>query len=288
MSVPVSPGEARRLLSEFGLHARKKYGQNFLTDVRLLDDIVEAAGVGPEDVVLEIGPGLGCLTARLALAAKKVIAVEIDDSLIPVLDRTLADHDNITVINDDILKLDIQELIGKEAETARIKVVANLPYYITTPIIMGLLEKELPIESVTVMVQLEVAERMQSEPGTKEYGALTLAVAYYTRPEIVLRVSRDAFMPPPNVDSAVIKLTLNEEPPVTCSDTALMWQIIRAAFNQRRKTLANALSGGGICGGDKTAITSAIEAAGLSPTVRGEKLTLEQYAKLADAVAGTK
>ncbi|MCR5451272.1 MAG: 16S rRNA (adenine(1518)-N(6)/adenine(1519)-N(6))-dimethyltransferase RsmA [Lachnospiraceae bacterium] len=284
MSVPTSAGEAKRLLSEFGLHAKKKYGQNFLTDTGLLDDIVNAAGVEKDDVVLEIGPGLGCLTARLAEAAEKVIAVEIDTSLLPLLQKTLEDYSNIEIINEDVLKLDLGALAAEKAGNRKFKVVANLPYYITTPIIMALLEKELPIESITVMVQLEVAQRLEALPGSKEYGAITLSVAYYTKPEIVLEVPREAFMPSPNVDSAVIKLTVNEEAPVKCKDTALMWKIIRAAFNQRRKTLSNALSGGGICGGDKSVIKEAMEDASLEQSVRGETLSLEDFARLTDSI----
>lgn len=263
---------------------QKKFGQNFLIDSHVLNKIITAAGVTKEDVVLEIGPGFGTMTQYLAEAAREVIAVEIDKALIPVLQETLKDYDNITVINEDILKVDIAALVKEKNAGKPIKVVANLPYYITTPIIMGLFESHVPLENITVMVQKEVAARMQAGPGTKDYGALSLAVQFYAEPYIVANVPPNCFIPRPNVGSAVIRLTKWENPPVSVKDEAFLFSLIRASFNQRRKTLQNSLVNGGI-GITKEQVVSALEEMELSPTIRGEALTLEQFAVLSDTIS---
>ncbi|MCM1099781.1 MAG: 16S rRNA (adenine(1518)-N(6)/adenine(1519)-N(6))-dimethyltransferase RsmA [Clostridium sp.] len=274
------PQNTIAILRKYDFHFQKKYGQNFLIDPHVLEKIIAAAGITKEDCVLEIGPGIGTMTQYLAEAAGEVVAVEIDGALIPILEETLADYDNVTVINEDILKLDIARLVREKNAGRPVKVVANLPYYITTPIIMGLFEKHVPLESVTVMVQREVADRMQVGPGTKDYGALSLAVQYYAKPEIVANVPPNCFMPRPNVGSAVIRLTCYEEPPVRVKNEERMFEIIRASFNQRRKTLVNGLSGG--LNLDKEQVAQALERMGLNVTVRGETLTLEQFAALSD------
>lgn len=263
---------------------QKKFGQNFLIDSHVLNKIITAAGVTKEDVVLEIGPGFGTMTQYLAEAAKEVIAVEIDKALIPILQETLKDYDNITLINEDILKVDIAALVEEKNAGKPIKVVANLPYYITTPIIMGLFESHVPLCSITVMVQKEVAGRMQAGPGSKEYGALSLAVQFYAEPYIVANVPPNCFIPRPAVGSAVIRLTRWEKPPVQVKDEALLFALIRASFNQRRKTLQNSIVNGGI-GVTKEQVVSALEQMGLSPTVRGEALTLTQFAQLSDILS---
>lgn len=264
---------------QFGF--QKKFGQNFLVDNSILDKIIEAAELTEEDCVLEIGPGIGTLTQRLAEEAREVVAVEIDKNLIPILGETLAGYDNVTVLNEDILKVDIHKIV-EEHGGKPVKVVANLPYYITTPIIMALFEKHIPMRSVTVMVQKEVADRMRVGPGTKDYGALSLAVQYYAKPEIVTKVPAACFMPKPNVDSTVIRLTKYEKPPVQAEDEAWMFSIIRASFNQRRKTLANGLANAGNIGLNRRQVEEALEQMGLSITVRGEALTLEQFAELSN------
>ena len=268
-------------IKKYDFAFQKKFGQNFLIDEHVLDKIIAAAGVTKEDMVLEIGPGFGTMTQYLAEAAKEVIAVEIDKTLIPILQDTLKDYDNVTLINEDILKVDIGALAEERNAGKPIKVVANLPYYITTPIIMGLFESHVPLENVTVMVQKEVAQRMQAGPGTKDYGALSLAVQFYAQPYIVANVPPNCFIPRPNVGSAVIRLTKWEKPPVQVKDEAFLFSLIRASFNQRRKTLQNSLVNGGI-GVTKEQVAAALEQMELSPAVRGEALTLLQFARLSD------
>ena len=268
-------------IKKYDFAFQKKFGQNFLIDSHVLDKIIVAAGVTKEDVVLEIGPGFGTMTQYLAEAAKEVIAVEIDKTLIPILHETLADYDNVTIINEDILKVDIAKLVEEKNGGKPIKVVANLPYYITTPIIMGLFESHVPLDNITVMVQKEVAQRMQAGPGTKDYGALSLAVQFYAEPYIVANVPPNCFIPRPGVGSAVIRLTKWENPPIAVKDESFMFSLIRASFNQRRKTLQNSLVNGGIQI-TKEQVVEALEQMELSPTVRGEALTLEQFAQLSD------
>ncbi len=277
-----NPKETIAVLNRYGFRFQKKYGQNFLIDSHVLDKIIDAAGIGPEDFVLEIGPGIGTLTQYLAEAAGEVVAVEIDPRLIPVLEDTLSEYQNVTVINEDILKVDLTALAEEKNQGKPIKVVANLPYYITTPIIMGLFEQEIPLDSVTVMVQKEVAQRMMTGPGTKDYGALSLAVQYYSHPEIMANVPPNCFIPRPAVGSAVIRLKKYREPSVRVRDPEMMFRLIRGAFNQRRKTLQNALHNSPDLGLDKEKILDALEKMGLPPAVRGEKLTLEEYAGLSD------
>ena len=276
-----NPSKTSEILNKFGLTAQKRYGQNFLIDSNILEKIVASAGITKDDTVLEIGPGIGTLTQHLAEAAKKVICVEIDKNMIPVLEYTLADFDNVTVINQDILKADIVNIL-KENGAESAKVVANLPYYITTPIIMELLEKDLPIESITVMIQKEVAERMQTGPGSKDYGALSLAVAFYSKAEVKMTVSPNCFIPRPNVDSAVIRLDKLKEPAVKVKDRAEMFRIIKGAFEQRRKTLTNALSHSSAYKTDKKNIENALLEMGKNINIRGEELTLEEFARLSD------
>lgn len=275
------PQNTIEILQKHKFNIQKKYGQNFLVDTNVLEKIVEAAELTKEDCVLEIGPGLGTMTQYLAERAGEVVAVEIDKNLIPILEETLADHPNVTLINADILKLDIRRLAEEKNGGHPLKVVANLPYYITTPIIMGLLESGVPLKSIVVMVQKEVADRMQVGPGTKDYGALSLAVQYYARPQIVANVPPNCFLPRPNVGSAVIRLTRYEEPPVQ-ADEQKMFALIRAAFNQRRKTLANAVSNAPGLGFTREQVVQALKEMGLSPTIRGEALTLEQFAILSE------
>ena len=273
------------ILDKYKFNFQKRYGQNFLIDAHILEKIVDGAGVSEDDCVLEIGPGIGTLTQYLCERARKVIAVEIDKALIPILQDTLSPYDNVTVINEDILKVDINKLSDEYNEGRPIKVVANLPYYITTPIIMGLFESHVPLDSITVMVQKEVAERMQVGPGTKDYGALSLSVQYYAVPKVLMIVSANCFIPRPNVDSAVIKLTLHKENPIHVKNEAFMFSLIRASFNQRRKTLVNGLSGAGINNLTKERVLEALNNLGLSETIRGEALTLEQFALLSDSLS---
>lgn len=277
-----NPQETIAVLQKYGFNFQKKYGQNFLIDTHVLDKIIAAAEIGPDDFVLEIGPGIGTMTQYLAESAREVVAVEIDKNLIPILEDTLSDYNNVTVINDDILKVDIQKLAEEKNGGKPIKVVANLPYYITTPIIMGLFESEVPLDSITVMVQKEVADRMQTGPGSKDYGALSLAVQYYAKPYIVANVPPNCFMPRPAVGSAVIRLTRYEEKPVKVKDTAFMFKLIRASFNQRRKTLQNGLHNSSELQIPKEKVVQALEEMGLPASVRGEKLDLAQFARLAD------
>ena len=272
------------VLQKYHFVFQKRFGQNFLIDPHVLEKIVEAAGVTKDDFVLEIGPGIGTMTQYLCENAREVTAVEIDTNLIPILEDTLSAYDNVTVINQDILKLDIAKLAMERNGGKPIKVVANLPYYITTPIIMGLFESHVPIDSITVMVQKEVADRMQVGPGTKDYGALSLAVQFYAKPQIVANVPPNCFMPRPNVGSAVIRLTRHEEVPVQVDDEKLMFHIIRASFNQRRKTLANGLSNAPQVHLSKEEIQECIAELGEPLTIRGEALTLEQFAALSNII----
>ena len=278
-------GEPQRtiaVLQKYNFHFQKKFGQNFLIDTHVLERIISEASVTENDFVVEIGPGIGTMTQYLCEAAGAVAAVEIDKNLIPILHDTLSEYDNVEIINEDILKVDIAALAEEKNGGKPIKVVANLPYYITTPIIMGLFESHVPIESITVMVQKEVADRMQCGPGSKDYGALSLAVQYYAKPEIVANVPPNCFMPRPNVGSAVIRLTRHEKPPVEVIDEKLMFRLIRASFNQRRKTLVNGLKNASDLTFTKDQIETAIKAIGQPLTIRGEALTLEQFAQLAN------
>ena len=277
-----NPQETIAVLQRYGFNFQKKYGQNFLIDTHVLDKIIGAAQIGPDDFVLEIGPGIGTMTQYLAEAAREVVAVEIDTKLIPILQDTLKEYDNVTVLNEDILKVDIRKIAEEKNGGKPIKVVANLPYYITTPIIMGLFESEVPLDSITVMVQKEVADRMQVGPGTKDYGALSLAVQYYAEPYIVANVPPNCFIPRPAVGSAVIRLTRYQEKPVKVNDASFMIKIIRASFNQRRKTLQNGLYNSSELRIPKEKTVAALEEMGLTPTIRGEKLSLEEFAQLSD------
>ena len=277
-----NPQETIAVLQRYGFNFQKKYGQNFLIDTHVLDKIIGAAQIGPDDFVLEIGPGIGTMTQYLAEAAREVVAVEIDTKLIPILQDTLKEYDNVTVLNEDILKVDIRKIAEEKNGGKPIKVVANLPYYITTPIIMGLFESEVPLDSITVMVQKEVADRMQVGPGTKDYGALSLAVQYYAEPYIVANVPPNCFIPRPAVGSAVIRLTRYQEKQVKVNDASFMFKIIRASFNQRRKTLQNGLYNSSELRIPKEKTVAALEEMGLTPTIRGEKLSLEEFAQLSD------
>ena len=278
------PQNTVAVLQKYHFNFQKKFGQNFLIDTHVLEKIIAAAGITKEDFVLEIGPGIGTMTQYLCENAGEVVAVEIDQNLIPILQDTLIAYDNVTVIHEDILKLDIAKLAEERNGGKPIKVVANLPYYITTPIIMGLFESHVPVDSITVMVQKEVADRMQVGPGTKDYGALSLTVQYYARPEIVANVPPNCFMPRPNVGSAVIRLTRHEKTPVEVEDEKLMFAIIRASFNQRRKTLANGLNNSPEIRLSKEIIQESIEELGVPATIRGEALTLEQFAAFANII----
>ena len=279
-----NPQETIAVLNKYQFTFQKKFGQNFLIDTHVLDKIIRAANITKDDFVLEIGPGIGTMTQYLAEAAGEVCAVEIDKNLIPILQDTLKDYDNVTVINNDILKVDIRKMADEKNQGRPIKVVANLPYYITTPIIMGLFENHVPVESITVMVQKEVADRMQVGPGTKDYGALSLAVQYYAEPYLVANVPPNCFMPRPKVGSAVIRLTRHSQPPVQVNNEKLMFQIIRASFNQRRKTLANSLKNYEGLSFDKEEIEQAIAACGFQPAIRGEALSLEEFAILSNVL----
>ena len=280
-----NPHNTIEILQKYQFSFQKRFGQNFLIDTHVLDKIIRAADIGKDDMVLEIGPGIGTMTQYLAKEAGKVIAVEIDRNLIPILEDTLGGYDNVRIINEDVLKLDIHRLVWEENEGRPIKVVANLPYYITTPIIMGLFEEHVPVVSITVMVQKEVADRMQTGPGSKDYGALSLAVQYYADTYIVANVPPNCFMPRPKVGSAVIRLNRYDKPPVEVVDERLMFDIIRASFNQRRKTLANGLKNSDRLDFTKEAIMEAVERLGKGPGVRGEALTLEDFAGLSNYLA---
>lgn len=279
-----NPKNTIAVLQKYQFNFQKKFGQNFLIDTGILEEIIEAAQITKDDFVLEIGPGIGTMTQYLCEAARAVVAVEIDTNLIPILKDTLAEYNNVDVLNEDILKVNISKLAEEKNNGKPIKVVANLPYYITTPIIMGLFESHVPIDSITIMVQKEVADRMQEGPGSKEYGALSLAVQYYAKPEIVVNVPPSCFMPQPKVGSAVIRLTRHEQPPVQVDNEKLMFQVIRASFNQRRKTLANGLNNFGSFGLNKEEIQSCIEELGVPVNIRGEALSLEQFAELSNII----
>lgn len=280
-----NPQKTIEVLQKYNFSFQKKFGQNFLIDPHVLDKIIAAAEITKDDFVLEIGPGIGTLTQYLAEAAREVVAVEIDSSLIPILEDTLSSYDNVSVINEDVLKVDLKKLAEERNGGKPIKVVANLPYYITTPIIMGLFESHVPLKSLTVMVQKEVALRMQAGPGTKDYGALSLAVQYYADPYLAANVPPNCFMPRPNVGSAVIRLTRFEETPVKVKDEALLFRLIRASFNQRRKTLQNGLVNSPELHFSKEQVAAAIETLGVSPSIRGEALMLEQFAALCNALS---
>lgn len=282
-----NPQNTIAVLRKYNFVFRKKFGQNFLIDTHVLDKIIRAAEIGKDDCVLEIGPGIGTMTQYLACAAKKVIAVEIDRALIPILEDTLTGYDNVKIINEDVLKVDIGKLAGEENGGKSLKVVANLPYYITTPIIMGLFENHVPLQSITVMVQKEVADRMQTGPGSKDYGALSLAVQYYAKPYVVANVPPNCFVPRPKVGSAVIRLERYSDPPVSVADETLMFRIIRASFNQRRKTLANGLKNSAELDFTKDEIEEAVSRLGKGINVRGESLTLEEFADLANILSET-
>lgn len=283
-----NPTNTLAVINKHEFAFQKKFGQNFLIDEGIVNKIVREAGVTKDDFVLEIGPGIGTMTQLLCEQAGGVAAVEIDTNLIPILKETLAEYDNVTIINEDILKVDIKKLAEEKNGGKPIKVVANLPYYITTPIIMGLFESNVPIDSITVMVQKEVADRMQVGPGTKDYGSLSLAVQYYSKPQVVINVPPECFIPRPNVGSAVIRLTRYKEPPVKVKDEKLMFRLIRASFNQRRKTLANGLNNSPEINFSKEEITAAIESLHKGPSIRGEALTLSEFAALSDYFSNIK
>ncbi len=277
-----TPGATREIINKYQFAFQKKYGQNFLVDANILEKIIEAAGITADDFVLEIGPGIGTMTQYLCESARRVVAVEVDKMLIPILKETLSEYDNVEILNQDILKVDIKSLAQEKNAGKPIKIVANLPYYITTPIIMELFESGVPIENITIMVQREVAERMRTGPGTKDYGALSLAVQYYAQAQIVMNVSAQCFMPRPNVDSAVIRLERYKEPRVRVNDEKQMFQIIRASFNQRRKTFVNGLKNAPELNFSKEQIVKALSQIGKDENIRGEKLTLEEFAALSN------
>ena len=277
-----TPGRTVEVLQKYQFNFQKKYGQNFLIEPQVLETIVDAAHIQADDCVLEIGPGIGTMTQYLAEQAREVVAVEIDKALIPILQDTLSEYPNVTIINEDILKVDLEKLVKEKNDGRPVKVVANLPYYITTPIIMQLFESHVPLHSITIMVQTEVAQRMQVGPGTKDYGALSLAVQYYSRPEIIIHVPPTCFIPRPNVGSTVIRLTRYEKPPVEAADESFLFSLIRASFNQRRKTLVNGLSNASGLNLFKAQITEALEQMGLPANVRGENFTLDQFARLSE------
>lgn len=276
------PSNTIAVLQKYNFNFQKKFGQNFLIDTHVLEKIMNAAQITKDDCVVEVGPGIGTMTQYLAERAGHVVAVEIDKALIPILSDTLSEYDNVEVLNEDILKVDLNRLVQEKNGGRPIKVVANLPYYITTPIIMGLFESHVPLQSITIMVQKEVADRMQVGPGTKDYGALSLAVQYYAKPEIVAIVPPNCFIPRPNVGSAVIRLDRYEVPPVEAADEKHMFSLIRASFNQRRKTLVNGLSNAAGLHVSKDAVKEALAQMGLPETIRGEALSLEQFARLSD------
>ncbi len=283
----ISPKATKEVVRKYGFRFSKSLGQNFLIDESILHEIIDGAEVTKEDLVMEIGPGIGTLTQALAEQAKKVVAVEIDRGLIPILAETLGEYKNVNIVHGDILKLDLHQLIQEEFEGAPVKVIANLPYYVTTPIIMKFLEERVPIKSMVVMIQKEVADRMQAKPGTKDYGSLSVAVQYYCEPKIITRVPPSAFMPQPNVESTVIRLTLLEAPRVKVKNEELLFQVVRAAFGKRRKTLLNALTSSGL-GIEKERVRAALAAAQIEENRRGETLTIEEFGILADAVAEVK
>ena len=286
MSAPTpslgNPQNTIAVLNKYQFVFQKKFGQNFLIDTHVLDKIIRSAEITKDDFVIEIGPGIGTMTQYLAAVAREVAAIEIDKALIPILEDTLNGYDNVTVINEDVLKVDICKLVEEKNGGRPVKVVANLPYYITTPIIMGLFESHVPLESITIMVQKEVADRMKTGPGSKDYGALSLAVQYYARPELIANVPPNCFMPRPKVGSAVIRLIRHENPPVQAVDEGFMFRIIRSSFNQRRKTLMNGLNNAPDITVSKEAVGAVLEEMGLPAGIRGEALTLEQFAELSN------
>ena len=282
-----NPKETIRVIQENNFTFRKSYGQNFLIDSHVLDKIVSAAEIDSETDVLEIGPGIGTMTQFLCERAREVVTVEIDKNLIPILNDTLSSYDNVTIINEDILKVDIKKIADEKNDGKPIKVVANLPYYITTPIIMGLFESHVPLDSITIMVQKEVADRMQTGPGSKDYGALSLAVQYYSKAEVLVEVSPNCFIPRPKVGSSVIKLTLHKDERVSVNDEKLMFRLIRASFNQRRKTLSNGIKNSPELSYSREDVVEALKEMGLDENIRGEKLSLEEFAKLSD-ILGSK
>ncbi len=282
MSDLINAQATAQVIKKYGFSFQKRFGQNFLIDEHVLDKIIDAAGIEKTDGVIEIGPGIGTMTQRLCERAGRVRAIEIDRELIPILNETLGGYDNVRIINEDIMKIDLEELISDEFDGMRVKVVANLPYYITTPIVMALLEKRLPLENITIMVQKEVAMRMQAKPGTKDYGALSLAVQYYADTYIAANVPPNCFMPRPKVGSGVIRLTVRKDPPVDVADERQMFELIRAAFNQRRKTLVNAVANYANLSFTKEEISGALVSLGLSENVRGETLNLQQFAALSN------
>ena len=277
-----NPQKTIEVIQKYEFAFQKKFGQNFLIDTHVLDKIISAAEITKDDLVVEIGPGIGTMTLYLACAAREVVAIEIDKMLIPILQDTLSAYDNVTIINEDVLKVDLNKLAEEKNGGRPVKIVANQPYYITTPIIMGLFENHVPLHSITVMVQKEVADRMRMGPGTKDYGALSLAVQYYAEPYLGANVPQNCFMPRPKIGSAVFRLTVHEKPPVTVGDEKLMFRLIRASFNQRRKTLANGLNNSPELNFSKEQIAAAIEKLGVSPSIRGEALTLKEFAQLTD------
>ncbi len=279
-----NPTNTAAIIQKYQFVFQKKYGQNFLIDTHVLDKIIQAAEITKDDYVIEIGPGIGTMTQHLCENARGVAAIEIDRALIPILNETLADYDNVSIINGDILKIDLIKLINEKNDGRPVKIVANLPYYITTPIIMWLFESHVPVFSITVMVQKEVADRMQVGPGTKDYGALSLAVQYYAKPRIVTTVSPNCFIPRPKVGSAVIHLSVYEKPVVQAEDEKLLFRIIRASFNQRRKTLVNSLYNSSELSFEKEQIINALETMGISENIRGEALTLKQFAELSNCL----
>jgi 16S rRNA (adenine1518-N6/adenine1519-N6)-dimethyltransferase len=280
-----SPRRTQEIVTKYNISFQKKYGQNFLVDLNILDNIVEAAQICKDDLVIEIGPGIGSLTQYLAEAAKEVIAIEIDKKLIPILEETLSEYENVTIINDDILKVNVNEMISNK--NMPVKIVANLPYYITTPIIMGIFENDICVDSITVMIQKEVADRMQAKPSTKDYGALSLAVQYYSIPKIVANVPSSCFIPRPNVGSAVIRLLRHKINPIKVDNEKLMFKIIKAAFSQRRKTMVNSVGGAGLDGIGKNEVVTTLDKMNLSPTIRGEALSIEQFAEFTNIIMKT-
>ncbi|MEW9124492.1 MAG: 16S rRNA (adenine(1518)-N(6)/adenine(1519)-N(6))-dimethyltransferase RsmA [Thermotaleaceae bacterium] len=283
----ISPKKTKEIVQKYGFRFSKSLGQNFLIDENILTKIVEGAGVTKEDGVLEIGPGIGTLTQALAERSRKVVAIEIDKALLPILSETLGEYDNVEVVNGDVLKMDLHQIIQEKFEGKAVKVIANLPYYVTTPIIMKFLEERIPLKNMVVMIQKEVADRMQASPGTKDYGALSLAVQYYCEPKIVTRVPQSVFIPQPNVESTVIRLTLLEEPRIRVENENLLFQVVRAAFGKRRKTLLNALSSSELAL-EKEQVRTALAAVSIQEERRGETLTIEEFGKLADAIGAVK
>lgn len=282
-----APKKTLEIINKYDFAFQKKFGQNFLIDSNILDCIIDGAEISKDDMVLEIGPGIGTMTQMLCESAREVVAVEIDKNLIPILKETLSEYDNVEVINEDILKVDIEKLVKERNDGKPIKVVANLPYYITTPIIMGLFESHVPLDSITIMVQKEVADRMQTGPGSKDYGALSLAVQYYSKAEVLVEVSPNCFIPRPKVGSSVIKLTLHKDERVSVNDEKLMFRLIRASFNQRRKTLSNGIKNSPELSYSREDVVEALKEMGLDENIRGEKLSLEEFAKLSD-ILGSK